>query len=288
MPASCRGPFGPKTSPMGFRPAVAAALLGLGLLTAAGPVRAAVPSSATASPPAAARADGVGTRDFTRGDLLLLGAAIGGTTLAVFNDRWLTSEAIEVGGNPDQRRLARIFQPLGSGELMVSAALGLYAAGRWTGRPELARRAERAGIAVAAAGGVAIGVKEVFGRERPLESPDRSTRFEPFSGHDSFPSGHATIAFAGAVALDRETSARWVPWVVYPAATLVAWSRVHDLKHWTSDVVAGAAIGGWTAWETEDFLTRKAPSGPPSGEQGSSLLLVPRDGTVELVAARRF
>ena len=81
--------------------------------------------------------------------------------------------------------------------------------------------------------------------------------YQPFSGHASFPSGHSSLAFATATALDRETEAGWVPWVVYPIAGLVAWSRVHDDKHWTSDVVAGAALGAWTAAKTHDVLRER-------------------------------
>jgi hypothetical protein len=69
----------------------------------------------------------------------------------------------------------------------------------------------------------------------------------PFSGHDPFPSGRTTIAFAADSALDRETSARWVPWVAYPIAGVVGWSRIRQDRHWTSDVVAGALLGLWSA-----------------------------------------
>lgn len=48
-----------------------------------------------------------------------------------------------------------------------------------------------------------------------------------------------------------------MPWVVYPIAGLVAWSRVHDGKHWTSDVVAGAALGAWTAAKTHDVMRER-------------------------------
>ena len=52
----------------------------------------------------------------------------------------------------------------------------------------------------------------------------------------------------------RETTRGWVPWVAYPIASLVGWSRVQDDEHWASDVVAGAALGLWTARKTEEAL----------------------------------
>ena len=90
---------------------------------------------------------------------------------------------------------------------------------------------------------------------------DDPDQFDPFSGHNSFPSGHSTVAFADAEALDRETSARWVPWAAYPLASLVGWSRVRDDKHWGSDVVAGAALGYWAARKTEDFMRARGLGG---------------------------
>jgi hypothetical protein len=62
------------------------------------------------------------------------------------------------------------------------------------------------------------------------------------------------VAFALATAINRESSWRGTPWITYPLATLVGWSRVHDQQHWASDVVAGAALGTWTAHKVEDVM----------------------------------
>jgi membrane-associated phospholipid phosphatase len=221
---------------------------------------------------------------FTPGDLIYLGATLSATALAMSNDQWLTNEAVRIENDPTQRKLAQTFQPLGQTSVIFAATAGMYVGARMFGNPRLARRVARGGIAVATASLVTYGLKQVAGRERPEDSPNHSDQFKSFSGSTSFPSGHAATAFAAAVALDRETSGRWVPYVVYPAATLVSRSRVHDFKHWTSDVVAGAAIGGWTAWKVENFLQNRALGVPPQpGEKGTdgsakparSLLLLP-------------
>lgn len=57
----------------------------------------------------------------------------------------------------------------------------------------------------------------------------------------SFPSSHATIAFAMAYVLSQyEPKLRWV---LYSLATLIASSRVYLGVHYPSDVVAGAILG---------------------------------------------
>jgi membrane-associated phospholipid phosphatase len=220
-------------------------------------------------------------------DLWFLGATVVGTTIAITNDRWLTDEAIEASGSAHLRGLSSTFRPLGNPMVIMPVALGFYGVSRWIDHPELARRSVRLGLVVGVASVVSIGLKEVLGRSRPYESPEQSNNFKPFSGHNSFPSGHASTAFAAAVALDRETTGRWVPYVVYPAAAVVAWSRVLDQKHWTSDVVGGAAIGGWTAWKVETFLAHRALGVAPEGKK-TTLMVVPRDGAMQLVMVYNF
>ena len=131
------------------------------------------------------------------------------------------------------------------------------------------------GLSIVAAGAGALVVKEVVGRRRPDQLPVDSHSFHAFSGDAAFPSGHSTVAFALAESVNRTSGRAWVPFVSYPAATLVAWSRVRDDRHWTSDVLAGAALGIWTArkvhreWPAERRLLSRlgftvcAPAGAP-------------------------
>lgn len=59
---------------------------------------------------------------------------------------------------------------------------------------------------------------------------------------DSFPSGHASVAFSGATFIHRRYGIRYgIP--AYLTASFVAYSRVASDKHYVEDVVAGAAIG---------------------------------------------
>lgn len=64
----------------------------------------------------------------------------------------------------------------------------------------------------------------------------------PNGGPYSFPSGHATAAFTGAEFIRKEYGWKWAA-PAYVAGGFVAWSRVEANKHYTHDVVTGAAIG---------------------------------------------
>jgi membrane-associated phospholipid phosphatase len=64
----------------------------------------------------------------------------------------------------------------------------------------------------------------------------------------AFPSGHAATAFATASVLERHFGYRGA-WPTMVVASYVAMSRLHDNRHYLSDVLFGAALGiasGWT------------------------------------------
>ena len=83
--------------------------------------------------------------------------------------------------------------------------------------------------------------KAEIGRDRPpLANPDPEPLVHLPATH-SFPSGHATVAFACATVL-----ALAVPrlrWPFYALAALIAGSRVYVGVHYPFDVVAGAILG---------------------------------------------
>lgn len=90
-------------------------------------------------------------------------------------------------------------------------------------------------------------LKQVVGERRPDKSD-----------HRSFPSGHATYAFAGASMLCHEFGhlSPWVPIGGYGLATLTAVDRVRRDRHYLHDVCAGAAIG-FAATELTYYLKQK-------------------------------
>ncbi|HTK30418.1 MAG TPA: phosphatase PAP2 family protein [Candidatus Saccharimonadaceae bacterium] len=204
-----------------------------------------------------ARADGAAL--FRAHDVTLAALVVAATFGVAANDAAIRGDVLRHDSGTS-RDLARLAQPLGNAAVIVPALALTYLGARASGRRPLADATERVTLSVGVAGVAALAIKEVAGRRRPNSGGDPDD-FRPFSGNVSFPSGHATVAFALASALDRESGAGWVRWVAYPAAGLVAWSRLRDDEHWASDVVFGGALGAFAAARVDDRLRARAASG---------------------------
>lgn len=89
---------------------------------------------------------------------------------------------------------------------------------------------------------VVHGTKVAIGRSRPWKGKGHA-HFDPPGLASSMPSGHTAQAFAIATAIAGNTQRRWVEFAAYGAAGLVGLHRIHDSKHWLSDVALGAVIG---------------------------------------------
>ncbi len=90
------------------------------------------------------------------------------------------------------------------------------------------------GASVVVAYGAKTALKGMIKEERPDHSDNKS-----------FPSGHASMAFAAARSIDKEfrQESIWIPIAGYAAATAVGIERVaRDRHHWY-DVLAGAGVG---------------------------------------------
>jgi undecaprenyl-diphosphatase len=99
-------------------------------------------------------------------------------------------------------------------------------------------------MAIAVPGLFTAVVKRLIGRARPFvagEDPWTSMLFAWRPDYASFPSGHATTAFAAAVAV----GALWPRMrpLMWTYAVAIAISRVVVTAHHPSDVIAGAIVG---------------------------------------------
>jgi membrane-associated phospholipid phosphatase len=114
-------------------------------------------------------------------------------------------------------------------------------------------RAENIGLisleSIAGAAAMSIGVKHVVGRARPMEEQGPWTRTAN-KADASFPSNHATVAFAAVTPFAQEYDAPWL----YGVAALGSMGRVASRQHWVSDVVAGGTLGyvvGTWLWHSQ-------------------------------------
>lgn len=101
---------------------------------------------------------------------------------------------------------------------------------------------DAASASIIASGLILYPTKYVVGRARPGSNVG-AYHFAPFSGHDSFPSGHTTEAFTLATVISEHYHSIWVDLGCYGIASAVGYARLEGNYHWTSDVLAGAAIG---------------------------------------------
>ncbi len=85
-------------------------------------------------------------------------------------------------------------------------------------------------------------LKNIFKRPRPfLQIKNLKLKIKNYPSDFSFPSGHATIAFATATTLSFFNKKR--KWFYYFLAFLIAYSRLYLGVHYFFDVVVGAVIG---------------------------------------------
>jgi undecaprenyl-diphosphatase len=99
-----------------------------------------------------------------------------------------------------------------------------------------------AGFSALLALGIAHLITEFWDRARPYEAhPTAAHLFISPASDPSFPSDHATAAFAIAVAIWLRS--RKAGWLALAMATIVAVSRVAVGVHYPGDVIGGALIG---------------------------------------------
>ena len=184
--------------------------------------------------------------------------------------------AIPAGGGERLEWATRRLNYGGRPAYALLALGGAYAGGRLADSPDLSSSAAHV-VAALLASGVANGaLKYSVGRERPSATGD-PLRFRPFNLENrwqSFPSGHAVVAFSLAASVSQEAGRPWVTALTYTGASLVGWSRIYDDKHWTSDVAGGALVGIVVSRATLRAIHRRH-----AHDDGATVALLP-DGIV--------
>lgn len=97
-------------------------------------------------------------------------------------------------------------------------------------------------VGVVLAWAVTLVLEYAFRRRRPYQEQGKRLPVGMLWVPPSFPSGHATIAFALATAT-HALQDTMLFWIAFALATLVSVGRVAVRVHYVTDVLAGAAVG---------------------------------------------
>jgi membrane-associated phospholipid phosphatase len=171
------------------------------------------------------------------------------------------------------RRGAAFFRFMGQPAPQI-IAVGMYGVGRLAHSKRMEQLAVHGFESMVLSTAITGPIKLLAGRARPYVYHD-SAAFDfklgrGFKGTDfeSFPSGHATTAFAVASAVQSQTW-EWIredhgpaalkaaiAVVMYGGASMVGVSRSYNNKHWASDVMAGAGIGTFSGLKVVTYSMR--------------------------------
>lgn len=171
--------------------------------------------------------------------------------------------------------VGRFFAPgkyIGSVPVQAGVAAGLYVVGRYV-MPHALGEAKTNKVshlgfdmmrALIVSQALTQGIKVAVRRDRP-------------DGQCcAFPSGHASAAFATAAVLERHLGYRGA-WPTMLIAAYVGASRLHDDRHFLSDVLFGSALGIATGWTVVGRHGRSA----------YALVPAPTRGGIEAMLVRR-
>jgi undecaprenyl-diphosphatase len=205
-----------------------------------------------------------GTAELVTGTLVAVAVLI--ATMFML-DAWSVSQARALPGPLVEA--ARGFTDLGKSGwflwptgvvLLALVALNSPALARFS-RGVLAAFAVRLGfvfIAIGLPSLFATIIKRIIGRARPFVAGNDIWAYEPLTWHAryaSFPSGHATTAFAALVAIGAIfPQARALMWIY---AVMIALSRVIITAHHPSDVISGAIVGAVGAYLVRNWFAAR-------------------------------
>jgi membrane-associated phospholipid phosphatase len=174
-------------------------------------------------------------REFFTIALPLAGATAGLIATDSRTSKWLSN-------SPDQVKWSQRFSRFGAVYTLGFVTGGPLIGGKIIGRPDYTRIGRNAAEALANAIITSYAIKGITERQRPIQG-DGTGRF--WSGGQSFPSGHAMNSWAVAVAIAHTPKCpKWFALTSYVMATAISASRFSANKHFASDILVGAVVGG--------------------------------------------
>jgi membrane-associated phospholipid phosphatase len=151
---------------------------------------------------------------------------------------------------------AKSINTLGTAQRLVPAMALTYVTALLTGRESLANGTLNTAAAYVASDLVESALKPAIGRERP-HVEGNSHRFQPFTANGdwhSFPSAHVAHITSIAQAISMQTHSGPITALGSSLVALVAWDRVYEDQHWTSDVTATVALSSVVSRATVRWL----------------------------------
>lgn len=179
-----------------------------------------------------------------RKDFLKFTAVLGtGALMFCFDDS--IQEWVRENKTEDSKKTAEVLTQLGDGSFLGALVITSYLSGEIF-HDEKLRKVGLLGAESFIITAVLVNVlKFTVGRARPYAN-ETSQSFHPFalsSRYYSFPSGHASSVFSVATVIAEHSEKLLIDVLVYSLAGLVAATRVHQDKHYLSDVFIGSLIG---------------------------------------------
>jgi hypothetical protein len=184
-----------------------------------------------------------------KGSDLLTFAAVAGTGALLFAFDHDIYDWVQDRKTSASLDASKLISKMGNGGYLMGFAAVLYAAGEAFDSRPLRKTALLGLESFLTTSAIILTVKVVAGRARPYTGED-SDSFHPFAfqgRYTSFASGDAAGAFAVATTIAEQSDSFVVDALAYGLAGVVAVYRVHDRKHWPSDVFIGSAIGHFVA-----------------------------------------
>ncbi|MFO7659760.1 MAG: phosphatase PAP2 family protein [Candidatus Cloacimonadaceae bacterium] len=171
-----------------------------------------------------------------------------GSSLYLFDEE--ISELAQRNRTALSNDAATVFNQFGEGKYVLPA-LGLTWLGGYAfDSPQTQDTALLSLKSFVLANSVTYSLKILTQRERPFAG--KGKYFFSGSGFTekdkSFPSGHTTLVWSIAPILaEQYKEVRWVAPTAYSIAAMTSLARIHHHRHWSSDVLAGAAVGYFTS-----------------------------------------
>lgn len=209
-------------------------------------------------------------------DWRMAGLAGGGILLGMAVLDKPIKDAAQSNRSASSDRFFRDVEKFGTKQYGLPVLAGFYAYGRFADDYNAQTTALDGFSASILSALVTSTIKGIVGRARP-NSGLGPHHFAPLQSDYSFPSGHATGAFAFASVIAAHYDEPWVDATAYGIASLVGIARIQLNAHWASDVVAGALIGGLIGHHLVEFNQKLRATHsafvPTLGTDGQQLLV---------------